>query len=181
MSTQTITTPDSSQSVNAHPRVVAYNYFANYFGWPTLNSLQEVGNNPNTERRPELISQAFLVDGLKLISTIYAVYQEKYYVKIVGSEVTEFYVLKPKGVNKGSITFVSYDINTQKPVEYYRRDDRKETKYDFETDQLKQINYFSRYDNLPESIKLATKDFKYKKYISIYADKPYGVIVECIY
>lgn len=164
-----------------HPKLAAYNYFANYFGWPVLSTLKEVVNNPHTERRPKLMSQAFLVDDLSLISALYELQQEKYCVKIVGDEATEFYILKPEGVDKADITFVAYDINTQKPIEYYRQNTRVETKHDFESDQLKQVNYLSTYDKLPETIKLAVKDFKYKKYIFIYAKKPYGTIIECGY
>jgi hypothetical protein len=164
-----------------HPKLVAYNYFANYFGWPVLGTLQEVVNNPYTERRPTIMSQAFLVNDLSLIGTVYELQKEKYCVKIVNGAATEFYVFQPEGIDKGNITYVSYHVSTQNPIEYYTQDIHKETKYDFETEELKQINYFSKYDNLPEVIKLAVKDFNYKKYIALYAEKPYGTIVECAY
>jgi hypothetical protein len=169
------------QTTVLHPRVVAYNYFANYFGWPILNTLQEVLNNPYKERRPNLMSQTYLVDGLKLISTLYEVQKEKYVIKVAGTTPTELYIFKPEDVNKGDITFVAYDLNTQKPIEYYKHNHVTETKYNFDTDELKQTNYFNTYEQLPEAIKLAVKDFIYKKYIFIYAEKPYGAIIECKY
>jgi hypothetical protein len=164
-----------------HPKLIAYNYFANYFDWPTLNTLQDVVNNPHIERRPKLSSQAFLVKDLSLIGSLYGVQNEKYGVKIANGVITDFYILKPDDVNKGDITYVAYDTNTKESIEYYRQNTRTETKYDFKTDQLKQTNYFSTYDNLPDNIKSAAKDFKYKKYIFIYAEKPYGTIIECGY
>jgi hypothetical protein len=164
-----------------HARVIAYNYLANKLGWKLKDSLAEVMHDADVNKVPVIAHQTYLVDSLKLVSTVYVFFKDKYYVKVVGDEVTEFYIFRPEDVAKQNITYVAYDVKTEKPVEYYKIDRNVETKYDFDTDAVKQVNFNITYDTLPENVKVKLKGFKYKKYIEIYAEKPYGHVIECSY
>jgi hypothetical protein len=164
-----------------HPRVIAYNFLANKLGWPQKNTLEEVMSDKDRNKVPMVRYQTYLLESLDLVSTVYQFFGHKYSVKVVQGKVTEFYIKNPEGVTKDNITYVAYDIETDKPTEYYREDNDTETKYDFETDEVKQVNYFTKYANLPEDVKNLLTSFKYKNYVHIYAEKPYGRIVECAY
>ena len=164
-----------------HERVIAYNYLASKLGWPTKHTLEEVLVDEDVNKVPVIAHQTYLIDSLKLVSTAYVFCKDKYYVKVVDDEVTEFYIFRPENVVKQDVTYVAYDINTEKPVEYYKIDGSIETKYDFDTDAVKQVNFNTCYDTLPANVKVKLKNFKYKRYIIIYAEKPYGRVVECAY
>jgi hypothetical protein len=170
-----------------HARVIAYNYLANKLGWPTKQTLEEVGIDADKNRVPLVKHQTYLVDSLKLVSTIYGFENQQYGVKVVGSEVTEFYVRKPEGIVKPNLTYVTYDVKTGEPLEYYCKDSdgdsgaKIETKYNFKTDEVMQVNHFAKTAELPEDVKKRVATFKYKNNIFIYAEKPYGRIVECVF
>ena len=168
-----------------HARVIAYNYLANKLGWPTKQTLEEVMVDSDKNRIPVIKHQTYLVDGLKLVSTVYAFENQKYGVKVADGEVTEFYVEKPEGVVKPNLTYVTYDVKTGEPLEYYRKDSdevaKTETKYNFKTDEVMQVNHFARTTELPADVKKLVATFKYKRNIFIYAEKPYGRIVECVF
>jgi hypothetical protein len=136
-------------------------------------------------RVPLVKHQTYLVDDLKLVSTIYGFENQQYGVKVVDGEVTEFYVRKPEGVIKPNLTYVTYDVKTGEPLEYYCKDNndvtKTETKYNFKTDEVMQVNHFAKPAELPADIKKLVANFKYKKNIFIYAEKPYGRIVECVF
>jgi hypothetical protein len=161
--------------------VLAYNFMAAKLGWQEKKELSEVLMDEDINRLPVLRHQTYLTSDLSLISTVYQFMAGKYSIKVVNGEVTEFYVFHPEDTGKQDVVFVSYDVASGQPLEYYRQTPQTESKYDFLTDNLLQVNYFSTYLQLPETVKKEVSAFRYKDYISIYAEKPYGRIIECTY
>lgn len=160
-------------------RLIAYNFFAIKFGWPQKISEEELDSEPLKGRIPDIHSKMYLIETQELFSEIYHIYNTSYCVKIKDGKITDFYTTGDGHINKPNCSFITYDIQTNQPIEYYKIDGNFENKYDYNTDELLQQNIMCEFKDLPENIKTQLQQFQFKDKIKLYAIKPYGAIVEC--
>ncbi len=126
----------------------------------------------------EYVYSVYNSNTKQIISRVYASESNGYlyFIKVTSNGVSEFY--KSWGeLNGQKHFFVSLDIVSEEPVEYYDIVDGCVVKFDLNGNELSRTITES-YDSIPEDKKYLLDDFTFKDSITAWSDKSYGFIVE---
>ena len=123
------------------------------------------------------------IDDYSVISSIYVWGHDekgdpKAMVKIANDNITEYYIRPIKKFRRLNAEWMSVDIHSNEPIEYYVYEYMKEKKYDVNGN-LMQINYgITKFEELPDDFKLALENYPEKNKVFNYSRKPYAKVVE---
>lgn len=99
---------------------------------------------------------------------------EEYLIKVAGEAVSEWY--KQDGeINGIRYSYISLDLDTGTPIEYYNVDGPVMSKYDLSGNQVVSTHFFAP---VPEDKAVLLDDFSHRESIFAWSDKDYGFIVE---
>lgn len=104
--------------------------------------------------------------------------EKNYLIKVSGDSVTEWYETNVE-VNGAVRSWVSYDLETDQPIEYYELQGYTANwKYDLSGNFIVATNFCSGSQGIPEDKLSLLDDFIYKHRAVAWSDKAYGFIVE---
>ena len=156
--------------------IIAYNFIAALLKWHT-KSIENFNSVELKSRLPKFRGAAYCIDSHSILFEYYSFLSDTYWVKVKNGAVSEIYLANSP--IKPTASFVTIDIATLKPIEYYKNTGQKEQKFDFYTDKFMQTNYFVKsFFDLPLEYQEKLQAFDKKDFIYSYAEKPYGKIVE---
>ena len=131
-------------------------------------------------------SSVINIDDYSVISSLYGWDRDengdpKYLVKLVDGNITEYYIRPIKKFRRLNARWMSVDIHSGEPIEYYVYDNVTEKKYDVNSN-LMQINYaVGKFEDLPDDFKLALENYPEKNKVFMYSRKPYAKVVEILH
>jgi len=119
------------------------------------------------------------IDTKSVISHTYYTRYGSDHIKIKNNKVSEYYQMQ----TKNGLSFISYDVDTGRSLEYYTSIDNVQRKYDYYTHELMQESFLiDEYMELPQDFRDNLKGSVVTPLTPIlcYGRKPYGRIVEYV-